>query len=336
MEEINMKLSYRNDKNAKFISDTYNKPLNSPDWYKITNISDDEAEIYLMDFIGWPFCPADEFVKQLASMTQSKITIRINSPGGDVWDANSIFNAIRRHKSKPTTCVESLAASAASYIFVAGYKKLAYKNAMIMIHEPMTGMYGNQFELRETADILSQVSETLVDMYADHTNVGKRELREMMKAETWLNAKTAKEKGFIDEVIESRKGAKAEFDLSIFANVPEEFIASGDEPTIRKYEKALRDAGASKNTAKSILARGFKATEQEFQELEEERIKNELEVAANLKSEQEKLAAEKLAAEAEELEIANQREADDFQSILRELKDHTQNYYNVLTNQEVK
>lgn len=255
-----MKLQYRNDKNAKFIASCYNQPLDQPEWYKINAVSEDEAEIYIMSYIGWPYNSADEFIKNLASMTNKKITIRINSPGGDVWDANAIHNAIKRHPSKPTTCVESLAASAASYIAIAGYKKVAYKNAMIMIHEPMTGMYGNQFELRETADILQQVSDGMIDMYADHTNVGKRELREMLKAETWMNVKTAKEKGFIDDIIEESNKTKASFDLSVFYNLPDEFkIENLNEHALtrKELERALRNAGASRSEAKmaaSVIA----------------------------------------------------------------------------------
>jgi len=251
-----MKLQYRNEKNAKFIASFYNKTLDQPEWYKINAVSEDEAEIYIMSYVGWPYNSAEDFVKNLASMTHSKITIRINSPGGDVWDAHAIHNAIKRHKSKPTTCVESLAASAASYIAVAGHRKVAYKNAMGMIHEPMTGMWGNQFELRETADILAQVSESMVDMYADNTNVGKREIREMLKAETWMSAKIMKEKGFIDDIIEDKKGTKAEFDLSIFANLPDEFKDEGNKKilTEREIEKFLRDGGISNKKAKAILA----------------------------------------------------------------------------------
>lgn len=251
-------LSYRNERNARFISAYYGKPLDKPDWYKIEAVSDDEGDILLYSYIGWPFNDEREFIQALAGMKQSKITIRINSEGGDVWSANAIHNAIKAHPSKPITRIESLAASAASYIAVAGSQKQAYKNATMMIHEPMTGMYGNQYELRETADILQQVSEGMIEMYADNTNVGKRELKDMLKAETWMNAKTMKEKGFIDTIIESGKGAKAEFDLSIFANLPDEFLEEGGEPAIRKYEKALRDVGASKSEAKSILARGLK------------------------------------------------------------------------------
>jgi ATP-dependent Clp endopeptidase proteolytic subunit ClpP len=260
-----MKLSYRNDHNAKYIAASYNKPLDKPDWYKITNVSEDEADIYIMDYIGWPFNSAEDFVKNLASMTQSKITIRINSPGGDVWDAHAIHNAIKRHKSKPTTCIESLAASAASYIAVAGHKKTAYKNSMVMIHEPMTGLWGNQFDLRETADILAEISNGMVDMYADNTSVGKRELKEMMKAETWMSAKTAKEKGFIDSIVEDGKGVKAEFDLSIFSNLPDEFRddSQGRELTRKETERALRNAGASREYARALAAKRADASDVE-------------------------------------------------------------------------
>ena len=257
-----MKLSYRNDKNAKFIEAKFNKPLDKPDWYKI-NASDetDEADILLFDYIGWPYNEAGDFIRSLSAITQKKITIRISSPGGDVWDAHAIYNAIKSHKSKPVTRIESLAASAASYIAMAGHEKQMYKNGMIMIHEPMTGMWGNQYEFREVADILSQISDTMIDMYADNTDMGKRELKDMLKAETWLNAKKAKERGFIDTILEAGKPVKACYDLSMYANVPTELaeVIDKPEPDIRSIEKALRDAGLSKSKAKAVLARGWQA-----------------------------------------------------------------------------
>lgn len=250
-----MNFSYRSAGNARFISAYYNKPLDKPDWYKINAVSDDEADILLYGYIGWPFNEAGEFVRALSSLKQSNITIRINSPGGDVWDANAIHNAIKAHPSKPVTRIESLAASAASYIAIAGSQRQAYKNTTMMIHEPMVGMYGNQYELRETADILEQISGQMIDMYADNTNVGKRELKDMMKVETWMNAKVMKEKGFIDTIIEAGKPVKAEFDLSIFANLPDEFQGEGHkEPTEREIERLLRDGGVSNKKAKAILA----------------------------------------------------------------------------------
>ncbi|MEN6507398.1 MAG: ATP-dependent Clp protease proteolytic subunit, partial [Smithella sp.] len=168
-----MQLNYRNERNARFIAAAYGKPLDKPDWYKIESVSDDEADILLYDYIGWPFNPANDFVRALASLKQSKIIIRINSQGGDVFDANAIHNAIKAHPSKPITRVESLSASASSYISIAGSKREAYKNTMFMIHEPMTGIYGNQYDMADGRDVLGQISDIMVDMYADNTNVGK-------------------------------------------------------------------------------------------------------------------------------------------------------------------
>ena len=281
-----MKLSYRNERNARFVSAYYNKPLDRPDWYKINAVSDDEADIFLYDYIGWPFNEAGEFVRILSGLKQSNIIIRINSQGGDVFDANAIHNAIKDHPSKPTTRIESIAASAASYIAVAGKKKQAYKNTMGMVHEPMTGMWGNQFELRETADILGQVSDIMIDMYADNTNVGKRELKEMLKAETWMNAEALKKKGFIDTIIEAGKGAKAEFDLSVFSNLPNEFRTEGDDPEHNKrmIEKALRDVGFSQNSAKAFISRGLKAeSDAEKDEHDAKELVEYLTIASELK-----------------------------------------------------
>lgn len=255
-----MKFSYRNKKNARFISAYYHKSLDKPDWYKVEAVSDDEAEILLYDFIGWPFNDAGEFTRLLSGLTQKSIIIRINSLGGDVWDADAIYNAIKAHPSKPITRIESIAASAASYIAVAGSQRQAYKNAMGMIHEPMVGFYGNQYEIDEVKSILSQISDNMIDMYADNTNVGKRELKDMMKAETWMNAKTMKEKGFIDTIIEAGKPIKAQFDLSMYANTPDGITDSkeGRELDEREIERALRDAGASRSFARMIVAERYK------------------------------------------------------------------------------
>jgi len=265
-----MKLSYRNERTAKFIASYYSKPLDKPDWYSINAVSDDESEIILYDYIGWPYNEAGDFVRALSELRQSKIVIRINSPGGDVFDAHAIHNAIKAHPSKPITRIESLAASAASYISIAGSERQAYKNTMAMIHEPMSGMWGNQYELREVADILEQISGSMIEMYADNTNVGKRELKDMLKAETWMNAKAMKEKGFIDTIIEAGKPVKAQFDLSMFANVPDGLTGTATEQTEREKERALRDVGFSQKEAKAILAGRKEGTQRDVEGIQAE------------------------------------------------------------------
>lgn len=248
-----MNQKYRNSKNAEAVARFWNKPLDKPDWFKVQAISDDETEIMIYDVIGWPFISADEFVRALAGITAKTVTVRINSPGGDVFDGMAIFNALKNYSGKVVTRIEGIAASMASVIALAGKEVQAYANTMYMIHEPYAFTAGNQYSLRELADILEKMSGQMIDIYSSNASPGKREIAQMMKDEAWLTAKEAKEKGFIDTVLDG-KGAKAQFDLSMFSNVPDGLDGSreGGELTEREIERALRDAGASRSFAKSV------------------------------------------------------------------------------------
>jgi ATP-dependent Clp endopeptidase proteolytic subunit ClpP len=248
-----MNLKYRNSKTAEAVAKFWNKPLDKPDWFKVQAISDDETEIMIYDVIGWPFISADEFVRALAGITAKTVTVRINSPGGDVFDGMAIFNALKTYNGKVVTRIEGIAASMASVIALAGKEVQAYANTMYMIHEPYAFTAGNQYSLRELADILEKMSGQMIDIYSSNASPGKREIAQMMKDEAWLTAKEAKEKGFIDTVLDG-KGAKAQFDLSMFSNVPDGLDGSreGGELTEREIERALRDAGASRSFAKSV------------------------------------------------------------------------------------
>ncbi len=260
-----MKLSYRNQKNAEATARYWNKSLDKPDWYKVEALSDDEAEIMIFDVIGWPFNDAAELVRALAGMKQKTITVRVNSPGGDVFDAMAIFNALQSHKSKIITRNEALAASSASFLMLAGKDRQAYKNSMVMVHEPWAVTGGNQHELREIADVLGMINDNMIDIYAGNTSVGKREWKDMMaNGETWWTAKQAKEKGFIDTIIDG-KGAKAAFDLSMFANTPDGIgdNSQGRELTRKETEHALRNAGASREYARAVAAKRADASETE-------------------------------------------------------------------------
>ncbi len=254
-----MNLKYRNKHGAEATARFWGKTLDKKDWYKVEALSDDEAEVLIYDIIGWPFNDAGDLVRALAEMKQKTITVRINSPGGDVFDAMAIFNALQSHKSKVVTRIESLAASAASVIALAGKEVQAYKNAMVMIHEPWIYTAGNQYDLREMADILEKISGNMIDIYSGNSSVGKKEAKQMMKDETWLTAKEAKEKGFIDTILETGKAAKAQFDLTMYTNAPDGICSiEGRDLTEREIERALRDAGASRSFAKAIVAERFK------------------------------------------------------------------------------
>lgn len=254
-----MNLSYRNQKNAEAVSRFWGKPLDRPEWYKIEASANDQAEILVYDVIGWPYNDAGDLVRYVNSLGDKDILVRLNTPGGDVFDGMAIFNALANHKGKVTIRIEALAASMGSVLAMAGKEIQAYSNTMMMIHDPWTYMAGNQYELREMADLLEKISGQMLDVYAGRSKVGKREMKEIMKAETWYTAKEAKEKGFIDTILETGKAAKAQFDLTMYTNAPDGICSiEGRDLTEREIERALRDAGASRSFAKAIVAERFK------------------------------------------------------------------------------
>jgi ATP-dependent Clp protease, protease subunit len=279
-----MNLKYRNQKNAESIAAYWKKPLDKPDWYSINDLSSDTPEIYIYDVVGFPYTDVGQLLREMATIKDKPILARINSPGGDVWDGVALMNGFANHPGGVTVRIESLAASIASVIAMGGRKVEAYSNALLMIHNSWVVTAGNRIELLEVADILEMVDENIMDSYAKKTKIGKKELREMMAAETWLNAKSMKEKGFIDEIIQAGKGAKAAFDLSVFAHLPDEFKAEAKpkEITERDLEREIRDVfGLSHNKAKEVIARCKELKGDKAEEAAKQAEINELKVELN-------------------------------------------------------
>jgi ATP-dependent Clp endopeptidase proteolytic subunit ClpP len=271
-----MKLNYRNSKNAEAVAKYWGKSLDKPDWYKIENKSEDETEILIYDVIGWPFIDADILVRELSEIKSKNIKVRINSPGGDVFDGFAIYNALTAHKSNVIVQIEGLAASIASVLAMAGDEVWSYPNAMLMIHNSWSLAMGNKDDMRDIADILEKIDGNLVDTYFDNSNVGRPTLRKMLDAETWLTAKESLDKGFIDKIIDGN-APKAAFDLSVFNHVPDGMSAEREGRTMNKgeVERVLRDAGASRTFAKSIAARGSNGNTEEKELLDSLKKLNE-------------------------------------------------------------
>jgi len=225
---------------------------------QIAGKKDDESTLYIYDEISWWGINAEDFVKALNEIKSSTIHIRLNSPGGDVFDGTSIVNAIRQHKSKVVAHVDGLAASMASVIAISADEVVMSENAFLMIHDPWSMVAGNAAELRKYADLLDKVGDNIAKTYMDKSGKDREEVLALMAAETWFTAEEALEAGLIDRIDkDENEKAKASFDLSIFANVPDALKESKALPTAKAAEKALRDVGFSHKQAKSILSGGL-------------------------------------------------------------------------------
>ena len=227
--------------------------------YKIENKAND-ATVYIYDEIGWFGIEAAQFAKDFSEIKADTIHIRINSPGGDVFDGTAIANTIKQHSAKTITHIDAIAASIASIIALSSDEVVMAENAFFMFHEAWSISIGSAADFRKEADLLDKIDGVLAKTYVNKTGKDEKEIKDLMAAETWLTAEEALEMGMVDQIEEGGEVNASMFDLSVFANVPDCLNGEceiGKELNPRELERALREAGCSRNQAKEILAKGL-------------------------------------------------------------------------------
>jgi ATP-dependent Clp protease, protease subunit len=227
-------------------------------------LAEAEAEIVLYDEISWWGITAEMFKRELSAIASPTINLRINSPGGDVFDSLAIYNMVREHPARVITHIDGLAASMASVVALAGDEVRMADNAFFMVHDPWSVVIGNATDLRKEADLLDKVGGSLALAYQEKTGADPEQIAAWMKAETWFTAAEAVEAGFVDQISGAAKDSEpaALFDLSVFANLPDPLKGEPADPTIRDLERALRDVGLSQIAAKQFVAAGRAAASQ--------------------------------------------------------------------------
>lgn len=197
-----------------------------------------DVEIFLYDHIvssedeaeWWGGVAPESFVKAVYGVDKdAKIHLRINSPGGSVFAARAMEQALRDHKGGVIVHIDGLAASAATFIAMAGEEVIMAKGAMFMIHKAWTGMWGNANDLRKEADLLDKIDGTLAQTYADKTGKDLEQVSSWMADETWFTAAEALEHGFATSIADSDAKASA-WNLSAYAKAPKQPEAQAPAP----------------------------------------------------------------------------------------------------------
>lgn len=215
-------------------------------------IVDDELEAE-----WWGGVAPESFVKALRAITAGTIHLRINSPGGSVFAARAIETALREHQARVVVHIDGLAASAATFIAMAGDEIVMSPGALFMIHNAWTFAWGNANDIRKTADLLDKIDGTLVGTYAARTKQTPEQIAEWMNAETWFDAQEAIDAGFADRVAsdeptsdaESEPSAQARtfnrWNLAAFARAPKQLQTSAQTNPLAVQPPATADAAAS-------------------------------------------------------------------------------------------
>lgn len=207
-------------------------------FWKIGSKIDKEVDIAIYGDIGESFfgedaTSASKFKKDIDALGDVRVmNISVNSPGGSVFDGLAIYNILKRHKAKKNVIIDGLAASAASFIAMAGDTIKIPANAYMMIHRASTLAYGNAEELLKAVDLLQKMDDTIAEIYVDKTNRDKDEIIKMLDAETWMNGKEAVEMGFADVLEEEKRIAACVggFFMPKYQKVPENLCKTPSEP----------------------------------------------------------------------------------------------------------
>lgn len=189
---------------------------------------EDEVTLYLYDMIVasaieaeyWGGVAAESFVPQIRAVQAKTIHLRINSPGGDVFAAQAIAQALRDSKAQVIAHVDGMALSAATVVATAAAEIEMAIGALYMVHRAWTIAIGNTNELMEHAALLEKVDGTLAVQYAQRTGAGLDDMLAVMDAETWMTAQEAVEAKFVDRVAEEAPQVDAAWDLSAYAKAP--------------------------------------------------------------------------------------------------------------------
>ena len=146
------------------------------------------------------------------------VTVYLSSPGGDCIAASQIYTMLMDYKDDVTVKIDGIAASAASVLAMAGTRVLMAPTALMMIHQPMSGVFGNHNDMEKAMSMLDEVQESIINAYELRTGLSRAKLAHMMEQETWMNAKKAIELGFADGILEDVKRLPANEEAFSFSS----------------------------------------------------------------------------------------------------------------------
>jgi len=199
-------------------------------------ISNDDKWIY--DYFEMESTAPKDVSDQLTDNGEA-IEVTINSGGGDVYAGSEIYTSLKDYSGVVTVKIVGLAASAASLIAMAGDKVLISPTAQIMIHNVSTVLYGDHQTLDKESVILQSHDKSIASAYELKTGKSIEDILALMENETWMNAQSAVEEGFADEVMFQNEA------LKLVAGIQTPLLPQNVIDTIRNAKQPVKMIEAS-------------------------------------------------------------------------------------------
>lgn len=189
-----------------------------------------DGELVLYGFVGETYFEqgftSQEVLNALAELGRdADVTVRMNSGGGYVHEGLAIYNALVAHKGKVTVQVDSIVASSASLIAMAGDHIVMKAGSLMMIHDPSGVTFGTAEDHEKTRVALDKMGEAFAGIYAERSGKDASSVRASMKEEIWLGADEAVAEGYADEAEAAKAKPAAAFDFRMYAHAPKRLVA---------------------------------------------------------------------------------------------------------------
>lgn len=156
-------------------------------------------------------CSGAQFKSQLDKIDDDDpVVVRINSPGGDIYEASVMNAALADHGGEITVRIDGLCASAATFLLRNSAKVVAAELCEVMIHNAWGGCIGNKKDMDRMSSWLDKSDKQIAEFYARRMDKPMDEIEAMMNDETLFTAKEAVEIGLADELLadDERKSDK--------------------------------------------------------------------------------------------------------------------------------
>ena len=252
-------------------------------WDIVTAEDSDEAEITMYGDVvdrrpvNWftgeeeegQFITPEGFAEDLARIkSKARITIRLNSVGGDAYTAIAIHNALKALPAEKIVIVEGIAASAASIIMCAGDKVQVYPGSMVMVHGAKCYLadFYSLADVKKVAKMIDTLDRAMAIIYSKKTGMTEEAARALVNAETWMTGQQAVDKGFADELLD---GAPVQASISADKRV---LIVAGIRHDIRAFHNIPQGINIATDAA---IGAGGKNNEEEASQMTEQELREQ-------------------------------------------------------------
>jgi ATP-dependent Clp protease protease subunit len=199
------------------------------------------VDVFLYDEIGpsaYGLLGADIIAKEIKTAKNEPIRLRINSPGGSVFEATAMLSLLKEHKPGVDVIVDGIAASAASFLAMVGKTITMAEGSMMMIHRAIGFTIGNAAEHAKSIELLGKVDGQITSIYANRTGRSEADIGEMLDAETWMTSHEALAAGFATHITGPSGVKNVGIKAGRFAKTPAALLV--DELPREKERKSIQ------------------------------------------------------------------------------------------------